>query len=215
MRTLSSWGGQAHLAFVVGLGMIVAGCSENEAPDDDLTSIRAPEIARIVPAQEALAGSNIPTLDPAPMNDAEIRKALGAGPLCEFRYTTAGRPVLAVGTQPDGAPRGGIVKLNGSMVPLSPAPVDGASGAASTLLLVADPIRMTVTPEGAEQTDGTGAQRREANAVLEVGQSLRVGYRGYLDCISEPPRKSPRWPASTKVVLPDVWLSSRMEDERE
>lgn len=193
MRTLSSRGGQARLAFVVGLGMLVAGCKENEAPDDDLTSIRAPEIARIVPAQEALAGANIPTLDPAPMNDAEIRKALGAGPLCEFRYTAAGRPVLAVSTQPDRAPRGGFIKLNGSMVPLSPAPVEGASEAASALLLVADPIRMTVAPDGAEQTsDDTGGQRREANAVLEVGQSFRVGYRGYLDCMSEAPRKSPR-----------------------
>jgi hypothetical protein len=190
---LSFQDGQVRLAFVVALGLLVAGCGGNEAPDDDLTAIQPPKIVRVVPAQEALAGANIPTLDPATMNDAEVRKVLGAGALCEFRYTMAGRPVLAMSTQPDGAPSAGLVKVNGSMVTLSPAPVGGASGAADPLLLVADPIRMTIAPDVTEQADDrNGMRRRETNVVLEIGQDLRVGYRGYLDCMSEPPRKSPR-----------------------
>ena len=193
MRARFSHGRQVRLGLVVALGLLVAGCGDSDAPDDDLTAIHPPEIVRIVPAQDALAGADIPKLDPAPMNDAQVRKALGGGPLCEFRYTMAGRPVLAVSMQPDGTPRGGILKVNGSMVSLTPAPAGGASEQAGSVLLIADPIRMTVAPEGAEQADvDNGARRREANAVFEVGQSRKVGYRGYLDCMSEPPRESPR-----------------------
>jgi hypothetical protein len=45
---------------------------------------------------------------------------------------------------------------------------------------------MTVTPDARVQVvERTNVRRREANATFEVGQSLRVGYRGYLDCSSE------------------------------
>ncbi|WP_230532409.1 DUF6692 family protein [Microvirga roseola] len=193
MRALSSQGGQARLALVAAFGLLVAGCSESEAPDDDLSSIRAPEITRIMPASEALTGAHIPSLDPAPMVDAAIQKALGAGPRCEFRYTTAGRPVLAAGMQPDGTPSGGIVKLNGSLVPLGPVPVDIAAGPEGLLLLAADPVRVAVMPiidDEAEEREGL--RRQEATMIFEVGQELRVGYRGYLDCGSGPPVRSSR-----------------------
>lgn len=191
MRTLSSQGGQARLALVVALGMLVAGCGDNEAPDDDLSSIRAPEITRIVPASEALAGAHIPSLDPAPMVDAAIRKTVGTGPRCEFRYTTSGNPVLAAAMQPDSTASGGIVKLNGSLVPLSPAPPAGAAGQEGRLLLAADPVRVAVMP-AAEAEEGEGMRRQEATMVFEVGQRLRVGYRGYLDCGAGPPVRSSR-----------------------
>ncbi|MGE3279964.1 MAG: DUF6692 family protein [Alphaproteobacteria bacterium] len=174
------------LLFVLGL---LAGC-DNEAPDDETQPARAPEIPRIVTAQEALAGAHIPTLDPATMNSAEIRKAIGNGPRCIFRYTSTGRPVLAVSTGAPAAAAEGVVKLNGHLVPLKAAPIEPA-GRNGEILLLAEPIRMTVAPDPGAQTEDPGYLRRQANMIFEVGQSLRVGYRGYLECGSETPVKSP------------------------
>ena len=53
-------------------------------------------------------------------------------------------------------------------------------------------------------------RRKEANAIFEVGQSLRVGYRGYLDCTSEPTKVSDD--AANGTYGP--WLRTRDENER-
>lgn len=173
------------LAAALGL---LAGCDGSGAPDDVVQHPRAPEIARIVPAEEALANAQVATLDPATMNDAEIRQAIGTGPRCEFRYTSSGKPVLAVSARADGPPLGGIVKVNGHLVALEAAPAGDEGGAANRLLLVAGPIRMTVTPDRGEQAAERGATtRRDADLVFEIGQNLRVGYSGYLNCGAEPP----------------------------
>lgn len=172
----------APLLAVALLGLL-AGCDGNIAPDDAVQHPRAAEIARIVPAEEALANAVVATLDPRTMNDAEIREVLGPGPRCEFRYTSSGLPVLAVGAQPSGPPLGGVVKLNGHLVPLEAAPAGGAPAPSGALLLAAGPIRMTILPEPEEGAEGrNGLRRREADMVFEVGESLRVGYRGYLGC---------------------------------
>ena len=196
MRKLFRQAGRASL--LMGLGLL-AGCGEADAPDDALTAIHAPEIARIEAAEVVLDGAHIPTLDPGTMNDAEIRKAIGPGPRCAFRYTSTGRPVLAVDLPPDGATRRGVVKLNGSLVILTVAPTElasaeGAAGpadvlAADVLALAAEPIRTTLWPfpRGLTETRG-GLRSLEATMVFEVGDSLRAGYRGYLDCVvPEPP----------------------------
>ena len=169
---------------------VLTGCAENDAPDDIPDPMRAPEIARIAIAEEALAGAHIPTLHPATMNDAEIRKALGAGPLCEFRYSRGSRPVLAVSAHSGGVLAGGIVKVSGSLVPLTPAPVDPAAKP-RTFLLVAGPIRLALSPDPGGPTGDPGAPFRDANMVFEVGQSLRTGYRGYFGCRRQPAAKSP------------------------
>jgi hypothetical protein len=170
---------------VLAVGLLAA-CGDEQAPDDALTAIKAPEITRIVPTKEALIGAHIPTLDPATMQEAEIRKALEAGPRCEFHYTTRGKPVLAIGLRPDGSTSGGVVKLNGSLIALSPASDSPSSNGDNGFSLAADPIRMTLTPDaGVQVIERPNVRRREANATFEVGQSLRVGYRGYLDCTSE------------------------------
>jgi hypothetical protein len=173
MRFLSSQPGWRRWAIVTALG-VLAGCGNSQAPDDDLTAIHAPEVARIVPAGEALAGAHIPTLDPAPMNDAEIGKALGAGARCEFRYTSEGRPVLAWQIPTDGAGVG-VVKLNGHLVILKSAPTSG------DLVLTDDQIRLTINAD----REGTGravARQQETDVIFEVGSRLRAGYRGYYKC---------------------------------
>lgn len=173
-----------RLVLVFGL---LAGCAENDAPDDDLKAIRPPEIARIVPAGEALVGAHVPTLDPSTMNDAEIAKSLAKGPRCDFRYTTAGAPVLAVRTEPTGAALSAIVKLNGQLVPLEPAHEESAKAPADQLLMASEPVRIMIQPDAARMRMGrNGAERREANMIFEVGERLRAEYRGYLDCALEP-----------------------------
>lgn len=168
---------RARLALVAMLG-VLAGCGETDAPDDELSLVRAPEIARVVPASEAIAGTHVPTLDPATMVDAEMRKVLGAGPRCEFRYTSAGKSVLAVRASSNSDAADGVVKLNGHLVALSPASTDGA------LVLVADRVRLILTPDGGGQTGELGnARQQEADLIFEVDDSLRVGYRGYYRCI--------------------------------
>ncbi|MCB5173695.1 DUF6692 family protein [Microvirga lenta] len=191
MRALSSQARPARLALAAAIGLL-AGCGESAAPDDVVDPVRAPGIARIVPAGEALSGAHIPTIDPATMVDAEIQKALGAGPRCDFRYTGGGKPVLAMNMQPDGTASGGVMKLNGNLVPLSPAPAD-ATGPEGRLLLTADPVRVVVAPAADDEAeDREGMRRREATMMFEIGQNLRVGYRGYMDCGAAPPVRSSR-----------------------
>lgn len=173
MRLLASQSAWRWFAMAFALG-VLAGCGDSDAPDDDLTAIHAPEVARIVPASEALAGAHIPTLDPASMNDAELGKALGAGPRCEFRYSSEGDTVLAWEAPTTGAGQG-VVKLNGHLVMLRPASTGGR------LLLVAGEIRLAIAPD--RDRDGAAIDRlAEADVVLEVGTNLRAGYRGYYKC---------------------------------
>ena len=169
-------GMQTRLALALALGGL-AGCGQDGAPDDDLAAVGAPEVARVVPAEEALAGVHVPTLDPAVMNEAEIRAALGTDMACRFRYTAEGGPVLAVGLGPDGAPAAGVVKLGGALVVLSP--VAGADAPEGAVVLAAGEARATLAPEGGL---GPDAPDGEAEMVFEVSDELRAGYRGYLDC---------------------------------
>jgi hypothetical protein len=120
------------------------------------------------------------------MHEAEIRKALEPGPWCNFRYTTSGKPVLAFNVQSDGQASSGVVKLNGHLVVLKPASSAGAAEGNGELRLLADPVHMSVIPDARNQAIEDNARRKEANAIFEVGESLKVGYRGYLDCTSEP-----------------------------
>jgi hypothetical protein len=191
MRARLQRGGRTF-ALILALAALSA-CSETDAPDDELHPVKGSEVARILPAKEALDGAHVPTLDPATLHEAEIRKALDPGPRCDFRYTTRGNPVLAFALQPGGEASAGVVKLNGHLVVLGSASGAGTTDGNGEFLLAADPVRMTVIPDGKVRViERRNVRRTEANAFFEVGQSLRVGYRGYLDCTSGPPTISPR-----------------------
>lgn len=123
-----------------------------------------------------LAGAEVAKLDPAPMNGAEIQKALGTGARCEFRYTSTGRPVLAMKASSDAAAGEGLVKLNGHLVRLMPVTSDGA------LRFSADDVSFTLRPPGQEADEGADAEARQADAVFQIGSTLSAGYRGYYRC---------------------------------
>lgn len=171
---------------------LLAACGQNAAPDDEIQPARAPEIVRIAPAQEALASSVLSTLDLATMNEAQIRSVIGEGPRCEFRYTSAGKPVLAVDMRAGETIASGIVKLNGKLVVLSPEPVDGPLAQKGEFQLAADTIRVTVAPLPTQGQEQDGARRSEAKLIFEIGRDLRIGYGGYLTCGRKPPFQTPR-----------------------
>ena len=166
--------GAPAAAVLAALGVLAA-CGDDPAPDDVTAPVHAPDIARVLPAREALSGAHIPTLDPAEMVAAEIEKVLGPGPRCEFRYTSEGRPVLAASTAAGAETPPGVVKLNGQLVPLQREPAD-----AQSIVLGSGRVRLSVTPDGGAPAGD--ARQREANAMFQVGNSLRVGYRGYYHC---------------------------------
>lgn len=178
------------LASLVAISLALGGCGESPAPDDAVEAIRPPEIARLKTAQEVLEGAHISTLDPATMFDAEIHRTLGAGPRCSFRYTQAGKPVLALTPRPDNAARGGVLKLNGSLIALDliaqqTTPAAPNLAPPNTVALGAGPIRVEIRPVTGEPADITiGTGRQEAVMIFEIADSLRIGYRGYLDCTS-------------------------------
>lgn len=192
MRTSRRQRQRAWLPLLLTLGVLTA-CGESERPDDELHPVKGTEIARITPAEEALAGAHVPTLDPATMHEAEIRKVLESGPRCDFRYTSRGKPVLAVSMPAEGPALRAVVKLNGHLIVLEPAANAAAGDGIKRISLVSEPIRIILNPEQrARAGQRENVRRREADAVFEIGQSLRVGYRGYLDCTREPPTISPR-----------------------
>lgn len=164
------------------LGLFLAACSENQPPDD--APSHEPEIVRVKTAAQALEGAHVTTLDPSTMNGAEIRKVTETGRHCIFRYTSTGKPVAVVGLDQSDSPSTGVVKLNGSLVPLEPdaaATRDRAHG----FVLVADPVRLNVQPSHqATASEKPDEGRVEAEMVFEVGQELKVGYGGYLECTS-------------------------------
>lgn len=143
---------------------------------------RAPQpqpAPRIVEARAALSGADFPSVDPHTMNDAEIGKVIGAGPFCAFRYTSTGSPVLAFSPQASGSRLSGIVKLNGSLVPLH------GNARRDGIALFADEVRITLELEDERgRRSAPAAQPIAAQMVFRVGERLRVGYDGYYACVA-------------------------------
>lgn len=150
-------------------------CGEHDLPDDATDSLRSSTTARIASAQQALAGVYIPTIDPQTMHRAEISKALGPGPYCAFRYTSAGKPVLALKQRAGESQMDGLVKLNGYLITLQNQPNADA--------LTAGDVNLRMTFPNANQGLGTQAtKKRDADLLFLIDHRLRVGYRGYYAC---------------------------------
>lgn len=175
----------ARLATAALVAGSLAGCGQNEAPDDGPAP--APPVVRVLPAQQAIAGAEVRKLDPASLNRAEIVEVVGNGPQCIFRYTRAGKPVVVAALGTGGSPQAGVVKLNGHLVPLRADTPAGEAGPVR-LALVADPVRIEIQPvQAGGDLPQPGGSQVEADLVFQVGQSLTVGYGGYLECRQQAP----------------------------
>ncbi|KUO65725.1 MAG: hypothetical protein APF80_12605 [Alphaproteobacteria bacterium BRH_c36] len=166
------------------LVFILTGCSQSPLPDDEKTPARSHPVARVVVPAEALQGAVIATVDPATMVEQEIEEIVTSESRCEFRYTAAGRPVLAVAVSPKGDAERGVLKLNGNLIALDPQPSKPAGDRLPQLAsLSAGPMTAVVRmADKSATTVREGVQRRTAHMVFEIGTDLQVGYRGYYDC---------------------------------
>jgi len=158
---------------------LLAGCSRNDAADDAVNPRVGSSIARVVPAAEILAGANIPTLDPHTMADAQIEEVISTGLRCAFHYTSSGDPVLGIASEAAQSAPAGVVMINGNLVALQTAPAEAG------LVLVADEIRFTVTSGNGDSTTPSPSSLEDATLVMQVGDQLNVGYRGYYGCAEE------------------------------
>lgn len=166
------------------LGLLFnAGCSESRAPDATTSPPGESSAARVVPATAAISGAHVPTLDPVTLHAAEIRQALGTDPACVFRYTSSGRPVVAVTAPTNAAPMRGVIKLNGHLVILEASAEARTNAGTPPFAFAAEPLRIEVRAPTNGQAGAAGREgQQEANMVFEIGKELRVGYRGYLAC---------------------------------
>lgn len=182
------------LLLTLAVATCIAGCGNNSTlPDDQVTAPRSHTVAKVLPARDAIAGAHVPALDPHTMAEAEVRRIIGDGSRCEFRYTTVGAAAVGIGPIGDGSALKGVVKLNGNLVALAPVNTAGTTGASRTTQLADDPIRIKVEADAGEGTQPLpGVRRREATMTFEVADALRVDYRGYVDCASKPVRISHR-----------------------
>ena len=162
---------------VLFIALTAAAACGSEAPDDKIKPIRADAVPYLVSAEEALDTSEIATIDPHTMNDAEISKVLGPGPFCAFRYVSDGKPVLAWKRRPTGSNAAAVVKVNGVLVGLQNESDMGSN------VLTADTIRLTLSGNETRQSEpGDVVRPREAKLLLEISDQLRVGYGGYSVC---------------------------------
>lgn len=151
--------------------LLIAGCGERPAPDDQVGPPPAPKAPRLVDAASVVSGAHVAALDPATMHEAEIERVIGGGPRCVFRYTSGGKPVLAIPAAP-AAGAAAVIKLEGDLIALQ---------RTAEHTFAAGPVRLTLSdlPEaGGDRSD----RPRPATLVFRVGEDLRVGYGGYYNC---------------------------------
>jgi hypothetical protein len=132
--------------------------------------------AEEMPAGDAARRANLATTDLESLADTEVQRVLGSAPVCRFSYAPDGEPVAAALAPREGGATGrGVIKLHGRLVPMT---VRYAASAGQGFELSGDEVTVTVTPDDAAA--GTG--RREAEAVLRIGDGLEAGYGGFYSC---------------------------------
>jgi hypothetical protein len=121
-----------------------------------------PEVGTI---EEALNSTLVATLDPSPLALSDLPERAQTDALdCGFRRVEGEDPILWT------TPEGGLMHLNGVIVPLER--TDGVDG----LVWAAPGVTMTVN----EVADADW--RGDAELVFALEQGLTVGYRGFYDC---------------------------------
>jgi hypothetical protein len=130
--------------------------------------------AEEMPASEAARTADLATTDLESMTDAELQRVLGAGPVCRFSYGPDAAPVAAA-TGPGVGSSRAVIKLHGRLVPMT---VRYQTLAGDGFELSSDDVRVV-----AAAYEGTAeSETRQADARLQIGKELEVGYGGFYKC---------------------------------
>lgn len=130
--------------------------------------------AEEMPAREAARAADLATTDLESMTNAELRRMLGAGPVCRFAYA-AGDAAVAAATAPGAGASRGVIKLHGRLVPMN---VRYETSGGEGFELSSDDVTLVASP----YQRAAGGDAREANAMLRIGSDLEVGYGGFYEC---------------------------------
>tara|TARA_A100001391_G_scaffold192940_1_gene167621 strand:- start:1948 stop:2559 length:612 start_codon:yes stop_codon:yes gene_type:complete len=163
----------SEMKFLIG---DLADRDDGGAPDDAIDPALGDEPAEFMTAEAALEGAEVAGLDPATLDDVQIKEGLAGTRRCVFRYTSEGDPVFALDPDADGE-EAGLLKVNGALIRMAL-----ASSSEEMLTYEAGDVGITLTSE--QQAQGPDADQREATMIFEIGNELRVGYGGYYRCAS-------------------------------
>jgi hypothetical protein len=130
--------------------------------------------AREMPASEAVRTADLEKTDLEPITDEELQRILGSASICRFAYSPDSATVAAA-TAPSAGASQGLIKLHGKLVPMS---VRYQTLVGDGFELSSDDVK--VLAAAAEGAAGSGA--REAEATLQIGSDLEVGYGGFYEC---------------------------------
>lgn len=172
------------LAFSACCLLAMSACGD-PAPGEGANNPNQKEtMPEVVPASEAIASPDIPSIDLYSMAEAQYEKVIPEGSRCTFSYSAAGRPVLAAAVGADNAR--GAVMIHGRLVELAAQAntfdrlAEGGTFTSGTLS-----VQVIPEPEGETHRE-RGKIRREADALLVIDQGLQVGYTGWYTCNDEP-----------------------------
>lgn len=161
----------------------LTGCGD-PAPGEGMEKPLAEKpMPEVVPGPVAVGTPDITTIDPAAMDQAEIRKVVPPGPRCSFAYTAASPPVLVGGVAARKASIAGVVKLHGRLVELTAQHAKTVDELGAGAIFTTQGITLTVKPDREEDAEvGESQHRWPADLLFELDQGLHVGYRGWYTC---------------------------------
>jgi hypothetical protein len=142
---------------------------------DGVHAARKPEpTVEKMRAGEAVRTADLAKTDLEPLTDGELQRVIGSGAVCRFSFAPDGAPV-AVATAPGAGASRGVIKLHSRLVPMTVRYLASSGGGFE---LSGDTI--TVVTSSYEGNAGSGT--RDAEARLQVGTDLEVGYGGFYSC---------------------------------
>ena len=142
---------------------------------DGVRPARKPEPqAEEMPAGEAVRSADLAKTDLEPITDAELQRMLGSNPTCRFAYGPDDAPVAAATAPSAGAGRG-VIKLHGRLVPMT---VRYGTLAGDGFELSSGDVTVLAAARGG----AVESEAREADARLQIGTHLEVGYGGFYGC---------------------------------
>lgn len=127
-----------------------------------------------MPANEAVRSADLATTDLETITEAELQQVLGSAEGCRFSYA-ADKAVVAAATAPGATGSRGFIKLHGRLVPMT---ARYPSSQGEGFELSGDDVSVMASPY--QSTAGGGTV--EADARLQIGKDLDVGYSGFYRC---------------------------------